>query len=143
MCKSQFPVISGGNVNAGVATVGSDIFTIEIDEVDPVASGATPVPVNLNSFEINGELYTITPGQNGTDYSACKVVGAGKPPVAFTGPNTFQAERPGHYVHASFGPGWATSNYHRELSDSPQQRPDLGCRRGLRHHVCHRYQRLA
>ena len=90
-----FPVISGGNVNAGVATVGSDIFTIEIDEVDPVASGATPVPVNLNSFEINGELYTITPGQNGTDYSACKVVGAGKPPVAFTGPNTFKLSDPG------------------------------------------------
>ena len=58
-------------------------------------AGATPVPVNLNSFEINGELYTITPGQNGTDYSACKVVGAGKPPVAFTGPNTFKLSDPG------------------------------------------------
>jgi hypothetical protein len=85
-----FPVISGPNVNAGVATVGSDIFTIEIDEVIPVASGAAPGPINLNSFEINGELYTITPGRNGTDYSACKVVGAGKPPYAFTGPNTFK-----------------------------------------------------
>ena len=85
-----FPVISGANVNAGLATVGSDIFTVEIDEVIPVASGAAPVPVNLNSFEINGELYTITPGQTGSDYSACKVVGAGKPGFAFTGPNTFK-----------------------------------------------------
>jgi hypothetical protein len=90
-----FPVISGANVNAGVATVGSDIFSIEIDEVDPVATGAAPVPVNLNSFEINGELYTITPGQNGADFSACKVVGAGKAPFAFTGPNTFQLSDPG------------------------------------------------
>lgn len=89
-----FPVISGSNVNAGVATVGSDIFTVEIDEVVPVATGAPAVPINLNSFEINGELYTITPGQVGTDYSACKVVGAGKPPFAFTGPNTFQLSDP-------------------------------------------------
>ena len=90
-----FPVISGANVNAGVATVGSDIFTVEIDKVVPVASGAPSVPINLNSFEINGELYTITPGQNGNDYSACKVVGAGKPPFAFTGPNTFKLSDPG------------------------------------------------
>ena len=90
-----FPVISGANVNAGLATVGSDIFKVEIDEIIPVASGAAPVPVNLNSFEINGELYTITPGQNGADYSACKVVGAGKAPYAFTGPSTFKLSDPG------------------------------------------------
>ena len=35
-----FPVISGANVNAGVATVGSDIFTVDIDEIDPIASAA-------------------------------------------------------------------------------------------------------
>jgi hypothetical protein len=64
-----FPVIAGANVNAGVATVGSDSFTVLIDEVDHVASGGSPVPVNLNSFEINGELYTITPGAVGPDYS--------------------------------------------------------------------------
>jgi hypothetical protein len=89
-----FPVIAGANVNAGVATVGSDIFTIDIDEVDPVASSVPPVVINLNSFEINGELYTITPGQVGNDYSACKVVGAGKPGFAFTGPNTFKLSDP-------------------------------------------------
>jgi len=89
-----FPVISGANVNAGVATVGSDIFSIEINEVDPVASNEPPVPVNLNSFELNGDLYSITPGQQGTDYSACKVVGAGKPPVPFLGPNTFKLSDP-------------------------------------------------
>ena len=34
-----FPVISGANVNAGVATVGTDIFTVEIDEVEPTTGG--------------------------------------------------------------------------------------------------------
>ena len=98
--KVVFPVIAGANVNAGVATVGSDIFTIEIDEVDPVASdaGLPPVKVNPDSFEINGELYTITPGAAGQDYSACTVVGAGKGPFAITfsaaGGNTFQLSDP-------------------------------------------------
>jgi hypothetical protein len=57
-----FHVISGPNVNAGVATIGSDIFTLDIDEENPVANNAQPVPVNLNSFAMNGELYTIFPG---------------------------------------------------------------------------------
>ncbi|HZQ43465.1 MAG TPA: hypothetical protein VFA99_09440 [Acidobacteriaceae bacterium] len=91
----QFPVIAGANVNAGVATVGSDIFTIDIDEVEPVASGAPAVPVNLNSFEINGELYTIIPGPSATDPTGWKVVGAGKPPFAFTALNTFKLSDPG------------------------------------------------
>ena len=90
-----FPVIAGANVNAGVATVGSDSFTILIDEVDPVAAGGAAVPVNLDSFEINGELYTITAGAVGNNYNACKVVGAGKPPFSFTGPNTFKLSDPG------------------------------------------------
>ncbi len=90
----SFPVISGANVNAGVATVGSDTFTVEIDEVDPVATGAAPTPVNLDSFEINGELYTITPGAVGANYGACSVVGAGKGPFPFTGPNTFKLSDP-------------------------------------------------
>jgi hypothetical protein len=90
-----FPVIAGSNVNAGVATVGSDSFTILIDEVDQVAgSGGAAVPVNLDSFEINGELYTITAGAVGNNYSACKVVGAGKPPFSFTGPDTFKLSDP-------------------------------------------------
>ena len=66
-------MISGANVNAGVATVGSDIFTVEIDEVVPVASGAPSVPINLDSFEINGELYTITPGQSGMTTAPAKL----------------------------------------------------------------------
>lgn len=86
-----FPVIAGANVNAGVATVGSDIFTIDIDEVDPVAADTAlpPVKVNPDSFEINGELYTITSGAVGNDYSACQVVGAGKGPfpIAFSAAN--------------------------------------------------------
>ncbi len=90
-----FPVIAGANVNAGVATVGSDSFTILIDEVEPVAGSGGAVPVNLDSFEINGELYTITVGAVGPNYNACKVVGAGKPPFPFTGPNTFKLSDPG------------------------------------------------
>ena len=88
-----FPVIAGANVNAGVATVGSDIFTIEVDEVDPVAGG-TPVSVNLNSFEINGELYTVKPGPAGSDYTAWTVVGAGKPPVPFISADSFKLSDP-------------------------------------------------
>ena len=50
-----FPVIAGANVNAGVATVGSAVFTLEVDEVDPVALSATPGgpqvhKTNKNSF---------------------------------------------------------------------------------------------
>ncbi|MFM0330068.1 RHS repeat domain-containing protein [Paraburkholderia strydomiana] len=89
-----FPVIAGANVNAGVATVGSDSFTILIDEVEPVAVGGLAVPINLDSFEINGELYTITAGAVGNNYNACKVIGAGKPPFPFTGPNTFKLSDP-------------------------------------------------
>ena len=60
-----FPVISGANVNAGVATVGSDIFTIQIDEVDPVRAAARRSRSTPTFFEINGELYTITAGRRG------------------------------------------------------------------------------
>jgi hypothetical protein len=88
-----FPVIAGANVNAGVATVGSDTFAILIDEVEPVAGGGA-VSVNFDSFEVNGELYTISAGAVGPNYSACKVVGAGKPPFPFTGPNTFKLSDP-------------------------------------------------
>ncbi len=83
-----FPVISGANVNAGIATVGSDTFTVNIDQVQP-SSGAAGIPVNLNSFEINGNLYTITGTPTGTDYSACKVVGDAITPKNFTSANTF------------------------------------------------------
>ncbi len=89
-----FPVIAGANVNAGVATVGADSFSVLIDQVEPVAGGGAAVPVNLDSFEINGALYTITPGAVGKDYSACKVIGAGKPPFSFTGLTTFKLSDP-------------------------------------------------
>ena len=61
-----FPVISGANVNAGVATVGSDTFTVHVDEVAPVG-GAAAIPVNVNSFEINGNLYTIVGHAGGSE----------------------------------------------------------------------------
>src|SRR5438045_2508941 len=56
----MFPVILGANVNARIATVGSDIFSLKIDKVEPVVSNGSPaVPVNLNSFEVNGKLYQL------------------------------------------------------------------------------------
>ena len=88
-----FPVISGANVNAGVSTVGSDIFTVNIDEVDP-ASGGTGIPINRNSFEINGNLYTITGTPSGADYSSCQVVGDAIAPTNFISTNTFQLTDP-------------------------------------------------
>ena len=88
-----FPVISGAEVNAGVATVGTDIFTVEIDEVEPVTSG-TAIPANQNSFEINGNLYTITGTPHGADYSACSVVGDAITPKPFLSANTFKLTDP-------------------------------------------------
>ena len=41
-----FPVVSGAEVNVGVATVGSDVFTVHADEVAP-ASGGAAIPINL------------------------------------------------------------------------------------------------
>src|SRR5579872_2702695 len=93
-----FPVVSGANVNAGVATVGSDIFTVNIDEVDSTGGGA--IPVNRNSFEVNGNLYTIRPipgTPNGADYSPCTVVGDGitPKPITYSGNvNTFKLNDP-------------------------------------------------
>jgi hypothetical protein len=88
-----FPVISGANVNVGVATVGSDIFTLHADQVTPSSGGAS-IPINLNSFEINGNLYSIIGTPTGSDYSACQVVGAAMAAKNFTGPNTFKLGDP-------------------------------------------------
>ncbi len=87
------PVISGANVNAGVATVGSNTFTVEIDEVQ-ATNGDPAIPTNLNSFEVNGVLYTIAGAPAGNDYSACMVVGDTAPPHAFTSKNTFKLNDP-------------------------------------------------
>lgn len=91
--RVHFPVISGANVEAGVATVGANTVAVEIDEVEPVAGGS-PIPVNRNSFEINGNLYTIGGIPVGPDYSTCSVVGAGAAPRPFAGPNTFTLSDP-------------------------------------------------
>ena len=87
-----FPVISGQNVNAGIATVGSDKFTVHVDEVDP--TGGTGIPVNQNSFEVNGNLYTIAGTPKGADYSKCSVTGDLLPPKQFATANTFQLTDP-------------------------------------------------
>ena len=88
-----FPVVSGAEVNAGEATVGTDVFTVEVDQVNPTTTGS-PIPVNLNSFEVNGNLYTITGTPNGADYGACSVTGAGLAPKAFSSPSTFTLTDP-------------------------------------------------
>ena len=91
--RVTIPVISGANVNAGVATVGSNTFTVEIDRVAPQGGGAA-IPVNRNSFELNGNLYTITGTPAGADYSGCSVAGSGTAPHPFTSPNTFALTDP-------------------------------------------------
>lgn len=91
--RVAIPVISGANVNAGIATVGSNTFTVEIDEVE-ATSGGPAIPVNPNSFEINGILYTIAGTPAGPDYSACSVVGGEAAPHPFTSPNTFKLTDP-------------------------------------------------
>ena len=58
------------------------------------ASGGTGIPVNQNSFEINGNLYTITGTPVGTDYSSCKVVGDAMAPRPFPSASTFQLADP-------------------------------------------------
>lgn len=88
-----FPVVAGSNVNVGVATVGSDTFAVEVDQVQP-AGGGTAIPTNANSFEINGDLYTITGTPKGADYSSCQVVGAGMAPVPINSSNTFTLTDP-------------------------------------------------
>ena len=88
-----FPIIAGANVNVGVATVGSDTFSIFVDQVDPTSGGAG-INVNTNSFEINGNLYTITGTPNGADYTPCSIVGDAIPPKKFLTANTFQLTDP-------------------------------------------------
>jgi hypothetical protein len=88
-----FPVISGANVNAGIATVGANRFTVDIDHIDPVGGGGA-IPINQNSFEINGNLFTIAGVPVGADYSACTVVGDNVPPRPFTSASTFTLTDP-------------------------------------------------
>jgi hypothetical protein len=70
-----FPVISGANVNVGVSRIGSDIFTVHVDEIDAVDGPG--IPVNFNSFEINNNVYTIAGTPSGGDYTGCQVIGHG------------------------------------------------------------------
>jgi hypothetical protein len=91
--RVEFPVISGANVNAGIATVGANTFILDIDRVNPLA-GAPAIPVNRNSFEINGDLYTIAGTPVGSDYSPCTVMGEAAAPRPFLSPNTFRLSDP-------------------------------------------------
>jgi hypothetical protein len=88
-----FPVIAGPNVNVGVATVGADTFAVQVDQVVPSGGGAG-IPINQNSFEINGNLYTITGTPVGADYSSCQVVGDAMAPRNFVSATTFKLSDP-------------------------------------------------
>ncbi len=88
-----FPVVSGANVNVGVATVGSDQFDVQVDQVIPIGGGSA-ISTNANSFEINGNRYSIVGTPNGTDYSSCSVVGAGLSPIPFSTASTFSLTNP-------------------------------------------------
>ena len=86
-----FPVIAGAQVNAGIATVGLDTFTVEIDKVTPTSGGAG-INVNTNSFEVNGNLYTIQPtatAPSGSSWAGCLVVGDNITPTTIAAGNTF------------------------------------------------------
>lgn len=91
--RVEFPVTSGANVNAGIATVGANTFTVDIDQVNAIL-GDPAIPINRDSFEINGDLYTIAGTPAGADYSACVVVGEGAAPHPFISPNTFRLTDP-------------------------------------------------
>jgi hypothetical protein len=83
-----FPVIAGAQVNAGIATVGLDTFTVHIDQVTPT-SGGTGIKVDKNSFEVNGNLYTIEGQPTGSSYQGCTVVGDNVTPATIALGNTF------------------------------------------------------
>ena len=87
------PVTAGTNVNAGIATVGADELTLHVNQVSPLGGGAG-LPVAPNSFELNGNEYSIVGAPTGSDYSACRVVGGGADPRPFTSANTFVLSEP-------------------------------------------------
>jgi hypothetical protein len=88
-----FPVIAGAQVNAGTATVGLDTFTIHIDQVTSTAGG-TGIKVDTNSFEVNGNLYTIEGTPSGNSYAGCTVVGDNITPTTIAVGNTFHLSSP-------------------------------------------------
>ena len=88
-----FPVVSGPNVNVGVASVGNDQFDVHVDEVIPIGGGSA-ISTNANSFEINGNRYSIVGTPNGADYSACSVVGDAHAPIPFASASTFSLTDP-------------------------------------------------
>jgi hypothetical protein len=88
-----FPVVAGRGVNVGVATVGDDEFDVHVAEVAPTGGGSA-IPVNRDSFELNGNLYSIVGTPNGADYSSCQVVGAGLVPKAISAQSTFTLTDP-------------------------------------------------
>ena len=136
-----FPVISGANVNAGIATVGTDIFTIEIDEVEPTIGG-TAIPINQNSFEINGNLYTITGTPTGSNYSSCSVVGDNIAPKPFLSANTFSLDRLDDHLHAAPRREQPSRVGYGKLPGAAKPRPDQRERQHLPDHLQHGQYRL-
>ena len=141
--RVAFPVISGANVNAGVATVGSEHVHRRDRPGRARDRRRRRSRSTSNSFEINGNLYTITGTPAGADYSACSVAGSGTAPHPFTSPNTFALTDPSVTYTLQLDAANLPHLDHRYLPGQAQPRPDLGQRRHLPDHLQHGEHRLA
>ena len=132
----MFPVISGADVNAGVATVGSRYLHGRRRTRSTPSAAAPASRVNRNSFEINGNLYTITGTPAGADYSGCQVVGDAMAPQPFLSANTFELTDPNvtYTLHLDAANCPRRS---RRLPGPAEPEPDEGQRRRLSHHLQH------
>ena len=141
MSTLSFPVIAGANVNAGVATVAPTPSPLmSTRSIRPAAARA--VPINSNSFEVNGNLYTISGTPTGADYSpATSSAMPWRPSLPFR--QHLQAHRSDRYLLAPTRREQSAHLHHRYLRRLAEQQHHLGQRRRLRHHLQHRQHRLA
>ena len=95
------------------------------------------IPVNRNSFEINGNLYTITGTPTGSNYSACSVVGEGLTPRAFLSASTFRLTDPTVVYTLHLDSDDLPTADHRGVRGQAQPGPDQRQRRRLPDHLHH------
>ena len=89
-----FPVVAGANVNVGVATVGSDTFSVDVDQVEPASGGARHHPstkIRLRSTAISIRL-RVRPTARTTRPARSWVTPS--PPKPFLSANTFKLTDP-------------------------------------------------
>ena len=141
-CGVVFPVISGANVNAGVATVGADNFTVHIDEVDadrrrrrhpgqPELVRDQRQPVHDHRHADRRGLLVLLGGRRrggaATVHSA----------------NTFKLTDPTVTYTLHLDAANLPSSITRDVPGQPEPGPDRRRRRRLRHHLRHGDDRLA